>query len=211
MNFKPIYLLVIAFGIGLVLSACQKKTENTSTTADTVSVETPTQDSVQIEAPMSPIEDKSQRKSPPDSIKASVGNVQLQINYSQPAVRGRKIWGELVPFGEVWRTGANEATVFSTDKDIIVEGQKLSAGRYALFTIPQENEWTIIFSNNPDQWGTFKYSEAEDALRLQVTPETISENVEHLTFHITSPEEHMADVVLEWEKIRVPIHIRELF
>ncbi len=209
MNFKPIYVLVIAFGIGLVLSACQKKTENTSTITDTLSVETPAKDSA--EAPASSIEDKSQRKSPPDSVKANVGNVQLQINYSQPAVRGRKIWGELVPFGEVWRTGANEATVFSTNKDIMVEGQKLPAGRYALFSIPQENEWTIIFSNNADQWGAFKYSEAEDALRLQVTPETISENVENLTFQIASPEEHMADVILEWEKIRVPIHIREVF
>lgn len=114
--------------------------------------------------------DKSQRPSPPASSAFKVGTANIKISYSAPSVKGREIWGKLVPYGEVWRTGANEATVFETDQDIKVEGKELPKGKYALFTIPGKDEWIIIFSKNANQWGTFKYNQAEDALRVTVRP-----------------------------------------
>lgn len=93
----------------------------------------------------------------------------ITINYSQPSVKGRTIGKDLEPMaGKVWRTGANEATVFETDKDIMVEGKKLPAGKYGLFTIAGDKEWTIIFNKTWKQWGAFKYAEADDALRVKV-------------------------------------------
>ena len=84
------------------------------------------------------------------------------------------IWGDLVPYGKVWRTGANEATTFETDKDIMIKEQKLPAGKYALFTIPGETEWTWIFNSVWDQWGAYKYDESKDVLRVKSTPESSS-------------------------------------
>src|SRR6478609_2476101 len=84
------------------------------------------------------------RPSPADSVSGKIGNANIEINYSSPSVKGRPIWGALVPYGKVWRAGANEATTFQVDKDVKVEGKTLPAGKYALFTIPTEKEWTII-------------------------------------------------------------------
>ena len=129
-------------------------------------------------------EDKSQRPSPPAEATASVDGTDITINYSQPSVKGREIFGGLVPYGEVWRTGANEATTFEASSDVQIEGQTLPAGKYALFTIPTEEAWTVIFNNVPDQWGAYDYDEAQDALRVEVTPEDTSEAVETLTFEV---------------------------
>ena len=112
--------------------------------------------------------EKKAAASPPAKAMGKIGAATINISYSQPAVKGRKVWGELVPMGQVWRTGANNATVFETDKDIKVEGQALKAGKYALFTIPNEKEWTIIFNKKSDQWGAYNYSDKDDALRVKV-------------------------------------------
>ncbi|MCU0382806.1 MAG: DUF2911 domain-containing protein, partial [Cyclobacteriaceae bacterium] len=108
--------------------------------------------------------------SPKETVKGKVGDVNVEVVYSKPSAKGRKVMGDLVPFGEVWRTGANEATTISFDKAVTIEGQKLAAGQYSLFTIPGENEWTIIFNSDPKQWGAYKYKKEKDVLRVTIKP-----------------------------------------
>src|SRR5687767_4572105 len=99
------------------------------------------------------------RPSPAATATGKIGAANVSVNYSSPSVKGRTIWGDLVPYGKVWRAGANEATVFQTDRDITIEGKKLPAGKYSFFTIPTENEWTLIFNKQPEQWGAYKYDD----------------------------------------------------
>src|SRR5882724_2382076 len=114
--------------------------------------------------------------SPPATATGKVKEATVTINYCSPGVKGRKIWGSLVPYDKVWRAGANEATIFETDKDIKVEGKSLHAGKYSLYAIPGEKEWTIIFNSETGQWGIKRSGEttedpAKDVLRVNVKPE----------------------------------------
>ena len=129
-------------------------------------------------------EDKSKRPSPPAEVKTTVGSTDLTIDYSRPSLKGREAFGAkspLAPAGEVWRTGANEATTFTVNKPVKINGQALAAGSYALFTIPGPTEWTVIFNKTAKQWGAFKYQDKDDALRLQVKPKTVAAPVEEFT------------------------------
>jgi len=137
------------------------------------------------------------KPSPAAKASGKAGGANITIVYSQPGVKGRKIWGDLVPYGMVWRTGANEATIFETDSDIKVEGQPLAKGKYALFTIPGENEWTIIFIKTSNQWGSYKYKQDDDALRVKVKPGT-ADMTERMTFTIGGDK-----FTLTWEKLSV--------
>lgn len=148
-------------------------------------------------------QDKSQRPSPPVTASNSFGNTKVVINYGSPAVKGREIWGKLVPYGKVWRTGANEATTFEVTTDVMIEGKKLAAGRYALFTIPGEEEWTIIFNKTADQWGAYGYKAEDDALRITATPASHGEMAERLVFQIVPDGDAKAAVTLYWEKVAV--------
>ena len=134
-------------------------------------------------------DDKANRPSPPAEATGTVDGTDITINYSQPSVKGREIYGELVPHGKVWRTGANEATTFEASSDVEIEGETLPAGKYALFTIPTEDNWTIIFNKTAEQWGAFDYDESQDALRVEVTPEETEEMTEKLTFEIADEGE----------------------
>jgi len=127
-------------------------------------------------------EDKSKRPSPPATFIAGINGSEITINYSQPSVKGRTIGKEIAPYGKVWRTGANEATIFETTKDIKIEGKELKAGKYSLFTIPNENEWIVIFNSQPAQWGAFKYDESKDVLRVNVKPGKTKSSIEQMTF-----------------------------
>ncbi|WEK38121.1 MAG: DUF2911 domain-containing protein [Candidatus Pseudobacter hemicellulosilyticus] len=130
-------------------------------------------------------EDKSKRPSPPATVSETTDNgVKITIDYSQPALKGRKVGGEVAPYGQVWRTGANEATTFEVDKAVKVEGKELPAGKYGLFTIPNQEEWVIIFNKTPKQWGAYKYAEADDVLRVTVKAGQAPQTVERLTFTI---------------------------
>ena len=129
-------------------------------------------------------QDKSQRPSPPDSVSQTTNSgLIITINYSQPGVKGRTIGKEIAPFGKVWRTGANEATTFEVSKNATIEGQPLPAGKYSLYTIPGENEWTIIFNKTWKQWGTV-YKVEEDVLRVKVKPGKSPSFTEKMTFAI---------------------------
>lgn len=132
-------------------------------------------------------EDKSKRPSPPATAKETLkSGATISIDYSQPAVKGRTIGKDLEPMpGKVWRTGANEATVFETNKDVEVEGKKLPAGKYALFTINDGDDWTVIFNKTWNQWGAFDYKQADDALRVNVKGAKSKELSERMTFKIS--------------------------
>ena len=153
-------------------------------------------------------EDKSKRPSPPATATGSVMGATITINYSSPAVKGRKIWGGLVPYDEVWRTGANEATIFETNKDIKVEGKNLPAGKYSLYTIPGQNEWVIIFNSKTGQWGV-KNDEstteepASDVLRVTVKPVKSAAFNERMKFVVDKN-----GMALEWENLKVPVSIK---
>lgn len=142
------------------------------------------------------------RPSPPATATGKAGGANITINYSSPAVKGRKIWGELVPYNQVWRAGANEATIFSTDKDIMVEGKKLPAGKYSLFALPGENEWQIIFNSQTGQWGT-QYDQSKDFLRVPVKPVKSSTMNERLAYVVNNN-----GFTLKWENLEVPVRIK---
>jgi hypothetical protein len=131
-------------------------------------------------------DDKSKRPSPPAQAKETLASGAIvTIDYSQPSVKGRTIGKDLEPMpGKVWRTGANEATVFEVSKPVKVEGKELPAGKYALFTIAGDNEWTIIFNKTANQWGAYDYKEADDALRVKVKPSKAPSFAEKLTFNV---------------------------
>ncbi len=128
---------------------------------------------------------KEKRPSPPKSVSATINGGEVVIDYSSPSVKGRTIYGDLVPYGKVWRTGANEATTIMFENDVTVKGEAVPAGKYSLFTIPTEKEWTVILNSEWDQWGAYNVKEKADVLRFQVTPEATKENVEKLVFAIS--------------------------
>lgn len=132
-------------------------------------------------------EDKSKRPSPPATATQMVGDAKISIDYSQPSVKGRTIGKDLEPMqGKIWRTGANEATTFETDKDILVDAKPLPKGKYALFTIANGDEWTIIFNKTWNQWGAYDYKEADDALRVNVKAGKTAAFSEKLVFNINA-------------------------
>lgn len=149
------------------------------------------------------MEDKSKRPSPPAKAEAKVGDLSIAIDYSQPAVKGRNIFGEVVAYGEVWRTGANEATTITFDKDVMIEGKKLVAGTYALFTIPDEKEWTVIFNTRANQWGAFEYKKEEDALRISVKPSVEQEVTERILFEVSNE----GTVILKWDRTTIAFKV----
>ncbi len=127
-----------------------------------------------------------EKASPAKVAEGTVAGAKITINYSSPAVKGRTIWGDLVPMGQVWRAGANEATTFTTSKDITVQGQKLPAGTYGFFIIPNEGESTFIFNKVAKQWGAFDYNTKEDVLRVNVPSMESSTMEERLVYEVTS-------------------------
>ena len=147
--------------------------------------------------------DKSKRKSPPAQVSKEVNGTTITIDYSQPSKRGRVIFGGLEDFGKVWRTGANESTWIEISKDVEVEGEKLAAGKYGLFTIPGEEEWTIIFNKQWEGWGAYDYKEADDVLRVKVAPSKAD-----LTEVFTIDIADSGNVTLAWDETKVEFSIR---
>lgn len=148
-------------------------------------------------------EDKAKRPSPPATASGTINGKSVTINYGQPSIKGREVWGKLVPYGEVWRAGANEATTIEFSKDVLIEGKALPAGKYGFFTIPGANEWTIIFNKVPNQWGAFKYDAAQDALRVTVKPKKAKAFSEKLWYAVNKNS-----VTLAWENTEVAFGIK---
>lgn len=141
------------------------------------------------------------------SVKQTIGLNDVTITYSRPGVKGRKIWGGLVPYGSVWRTGANSASTIQFTEDVLVEGQPLAAGIYSFHTIPGEKEWTLIFNKQANQWGSYSYDAAKDAARVKVTP-LAGAPQEWMQFRFEDPTIDTARVVLAWENLQVPFTIK---
>jgi hypothetical protein len=174
------------------------------------------------------------RPSQKASVMQRIGAVDVTINYSRPGVKGRKIWGDplpeqtasvkgeatldnqnerpknavIVPYGHVWRTGADDATLFVVTDEVLINGQKLPGGTYSLHTIPGKDEWTIVFNGTSNQWGSFNYDPAKDTLRVKAKPVWVSDNQEFLAFNIDPTGEDSAQVNIRWEKISVPFTVK---
>lgn len=176
----------------LMLSACG----NTNKPDETKPVDTALntgKDTVAAKVP----EDKTKRESPPKTASFDVNGVKVTLNWGSPKVKGRAIWGALVPYGEVWRTGANEATTIEFDKNAKVGGKEIPAGKYGLFTLPGKKEWSVIFNTRPDQWGAYEYEKDKDQLRITTKPEP-AEMTENLEFVAEKGKVYMV-----WEKLKV--------
>lgn len=146
------------------------------------------------------------RPSPNASVSQNIGITEVTVHYSRPGVKGRKIWGELVPYGEVWRTGANENTTIRFTTPVKVQGHDLPAGLYGLQTLPAAGEWTLILSKDADQWGAFSYKKEHDALRVGIKPQP-AELQERMSFEFADLTDTSAKLVLRWEKLALPITI----
>jgi pimeloyl-ACP methyl ester carboxylesterase len=152
---------------------------------------------------------RAPRTSPRASVMQAFGGAQLEIAYGRPAVKGRKLWGALVPHGRVWRAGANEATRFVVSADVTIEGRRLAAGAYTFFAIPGETEWTLIFNRVPRQWGAFDYDASFDALRVVVTP-AATPHEEHVRYSVQPADASGAIVTLAWETRAVSFRIETI-
>ncbi len=146
-------------------------------------------------------------ESPPARVEQAVGLTRIAVSYHRPAVSGRAIWGKLVPYGQVWRTGANDNTTISFSTDVKIAGRPLRAGTYGLHTIPTAKDWTIIFSTATTAWGSYSYDQKEDALRVTATPRPLAAPEERLAFRFEDLGNTKATLVLAWERLAVPIAI----
>jgi hypothetical protein len=146
------------------------------------------------------------RVSPKAVVSQTIGTTTVTVTYYRPGVKERAIWGGLVPYGEVWRTGANEATTLTISDPVKIEGQELAAGTYAVATIPGADEWTFIVNKNTAMWGTMGYKQEEDVLRVKVKPVPIA-HVEWFQFAFGDLKEDSATLMIEWEKVGVPVKL----
>jgi hypothetical protein len=180
-----------------------------------------------------PVQIKPIRPSQKASVMQTIGVTDITITYSRPPVKGRTIFADapatmearakgeatldnqnerkagepIVPYGHVWRAGANEATMFVVTDDVLINGQPLKGGTYSMHAIPGKEEWTIIFNNDAGQWGSFTYDEKKDALRVKTKPQMVSDNQELLSYSFEPVTDNVATVNLRWEKVRVPFTV----
>jgi hypothetical protein len=156
--------------------------------------------------------DPAQADTAKKSIKAyvqnKIGAARLTIHYHSPAVRDRIIWGGLVPYDRVWVTGAHTATSIESDKDLIINGWKIPAGKYAFFTIPGRDEWTVIINKNWDQHLADEYKQSDDLLRLKIKPDTLDHKQERLMYDIDQWAQKEGNILVMWEKLKIVIPVR---
>ena len=173
---------------------------------------------------------RTPRPSQKASVMQTIGVTDVTITYSRPGVKGRTIWGDppagapagtatlddgrsrpkdavIVPYGHVWRAGANEATQFAVTDDVLINGQPLKAGTYSLHALPGKDEWTIIFNSDAGQWGSFSYDEKKDVLRVKTKAQPTSDSQEWLSYQIEPAGESSARVNIRWEKLTVPFTV----
>lgn len=136
--------------------------------------------------------------SPQESRSITIGLTNISFEYSSVGIKGREIWGNLIPYGRVWRTGANKNTIFSVSDDVLINGQELKAGSYGFHTIPGETEWVIIFSNFSEAWGSYFYDEREDALRITVPADEMDSKYEWMKFSFSNYTTTSVDISLKW-------------
>ncbi len=146
------------------------------------------------------------RLSPKASVSQTIGYTNITIDYCRPAVKARTIWGGLVPYSQVWRTGANEATTIQFTSDVTVDGNKVPAGKYSLFTIPAIDVWIVILNKIDKQWGAFNYKQEDDLMRFNVKPVKGS-FTERLLFSFSNLTDNSVDVLMNWENLQISFKI----
>ena len=189
---KTYHSILVASILAVVFASCgESKTAETS-------------GSEEAEEAMEAAEATESRPSPLMVKEGQIAGKAFKVQYGSPAVKGRELWGDLVPYNVVWRTGANEASYVDLAEDMTVEGEKLPAGKYSLFTIPKETgPWTVIFNSEWDlEHGHFQYDEKNDVLRVEVNPIWEGSSQESLSMEIENP-----GIVIRWEKLKLPITI----
>jgi len=154
-----------------------------------------------------PPEDKSKRPSPPGTAEVTLKGKKITIDYSRPSLKGRHVGQELAPFGQVWRTGANEATTFVTEGDVKVGDANVPAGHYTLFSLPSEGTWKLIINKQTGQWGT-RYDESQDLARVDMQKSQLPHPVEQFTISFDKKSSDSADLVLEWENLRLSVPLK---
>ncbi|MFL1894803.1 DUF2911 domain-containing protein [Aquimarina sp. 2-A2] len=179
----------IVFGLLLITSCKEKKTEPLPEQSKETTIEQPPKKVL----------------SPHTSAMATIGNAHIHIDYSSPEVRDRMIFGGLLAYDQVWQAGAHMATWIETDTDLEIDGKELKAGKYGFFTIPSKEEWTIILNSNWNQHGKDEYDEKDDVIRFKVTPIIADSLKEHLEYSIHKISDTEGDITLAWEKVKVVI------
>ncbi|HXB22780.1 MAG TPA: DUF2911 domain-containing protein [Candidatus Solibacter sp.] len=152
-------------------------------------------------------QDKSKRPSPPGTAEVTLKGKKITIDYSRPSMKGRKIVGELVPYGKVWRTGANEATTLTTDADLNIGGTNVPAGKYTLYTLPSEGTWKLIINKQTGQWGTV-YDESQDLARVDLKKSALQSPIEQFTISCNKKNDSTADLVLQWETTELSVPVK---
>ena len=188
------YLLSIFVGLALLIPACQSQKENKAHQHN---------GEAKAEVPAD-----TTKKSIPKEEHAQIGGVHFMMKYHAPAVRGRTVWGGLVPYDEVWVTGAHSATSLEFDKDIKINNTTVPAGKYAFFTIPGKDRWTLIINKNWEQHLTDEYDAKDDIVRVEITPEELQETQERLKYSITDAADSGAAISMSWEKVNVKLNIQ---
>ena len=202
---KYTYLLISVM-FSFLFFACGSTAKNeaqTSTTTTTTTTAPTSKPAMVSKGSYETVILKGDIASPKKEMKGMVGDKKVNIVYGSPSVKGRDVWGGLVPYGKVWRTGANEATTIEFAKDVQVEGKSLAAGKYGLFTIANADQWTIIFNETHKQWGAYEYDKSKDVLRVNVTPKNGMADSETMEFAVDG-----SNVVLKWEKLAVAFEVK---
>ncbi|WP_086030436.1 DUF2911 domain-containing protein [Tenacibaculum holothuriorum] len=147
--------------------------------------------------------------SPKIKTEQHVGLAKITLEYGQPNAQGRTIFGSLIPYNKLWRTGANASTKLTTNREIYVSGNKVPAGTYGIYTIPTKKEWTIILHKKSNLWGAGGYNKENDFLRFKITPQTLKDNIETFTIHFENFNTNGADLVIAWEntKMKIPVFV----
>ena len=192
---KHIHLSVLLIGF-LIVSCKQEVKEDKEVVVEEKASETSAQP------------DKKKPLSPHTSTMAMIGDAHIHIDYSSPGVRNRIIFGGLLAYDQLWQAGAHMATWIETNKDLIIDGKMLPAGKYGFFTIPSKEEWTIIFNSNWDQHGKDEYEEKDDVLRFKVKPIISDEVTEHLEYQVNKINDNEGAISLSWEKVSIKFHFK---
>lgn len=196
MNYRFAPIIVFAFSFLLFLSCSNESNRgNSDQNTDTDTTE------------QTPANSQQKRLSPPDSAVLEMNGLSVRIYYGSPSVRDRKIFGDLVQYGELWRTGANEATTIVADSDVLLNGNRLPAGKYALFTIPGESQWTVVINKVADQWGAYEYNKKEDVLRFDVPADLNLGFLERMRIYFESPDDIGATIRIHWERSGISLRI----
>ena len=192
---KYIYLIILAVIFAACSTSGEKQTEQKS-------------DEMDHSAHMAESKEQPKSKSPMQMAMTNVGKNHVHIEYHSPSKRGRQIFGGLVAYGEVWVTGAHNATSIRFSKDVEIGGVEIPEGKYALFTIPGEDEWTIIINKNWDQHLADEYDKTEDMVRLTTVPEKLEEPIESLTYEVIAEDNNTGTISISWDDVKISFQVK---